>query len=239
MHRVSVVGVPASGKTTVGRRLAASFGVPFVELDAIFHQPGWVELPVDDFRKRVTEALTAPAWVVDGNYSAVRDLVWQRADTVVWLDLPRRRVMYRIILRTVRRALTRERLWNGNREPLSNFYRLDPTKNIIRWTWVKYADYIERYGAAMQDPAYSHLTFVRLRSQHEVGCVPSLMLEWPPNRRSEAPGPSLWDPHCGTSLQYDRGPDRGQPTGVSSASRWTRRLRRVGRAFVSSLRGCE
>ena len=168
MHRVSVVGIPGSGKTTVGRRLAASFGIPFVELDSIFHQPGWVELPVDDFRKRVTEALTAPAWVVDGNYSAVRDLVWQRADTVVWLDLPRRRVMYRIILRTVRRALTRERLWNGNREPLSNFYRLDPAKNIIRWTWVKYADYIERYGTAMQDPAYSHLTFVRLRSQHEV-----------------------------------------------------------------------
>lgn len=168
MHRVSVVGIPGSGKTTVGRRLAASFGVPFVELDSIFHQPGWVELPVDDFRKRVTEALTAPAWVVDGNYSAVRDLVWQRADTVVWLDLPRRRVMYRIILRTVRRALTRERLWNGNREPLSNFYRLDPAKNIIRWTWVKYADYTERYGTAMQDPAYSHLTFVRLRSQHEV-----------------------------------------------------------------------
>ena len=168
MHRVSLVGVPGSGKTTVGRRLAASFGVPFVELDSIFHQPGWVELPVDDFRKRITEALTAPAWVVDGNYSAVRDLVWQRADTVVWLDLPRRRVMYRIILRTVRRALTRERLWNGNREPLSNFYRLDPAKNIIRWTWVKYADYIERYGTAMQDPAYSHLTFVRLRSQHEV-----------------------------------------------------------------------
>ena len=168
MRRVSVVGIPGSGKTTVGRQLAASLGVPFVELDSIFHQPGWVELPVDDFRKRVTEALTAPAWVVDGNYSAVRDLVWQRADTVVWLDLPRRRVMYRIILRTVRRALTRERLWNGNREPLSNFYRLDPAKNIIRWTWVKYADYIERYGTAMQDPAYSHLTFVRLRSQHEV-----------------------------------------------------------------------
>jgi adenylate kinase family enzyme len=168
MRRVSVVGVPGSGKTTVGRQLAASLGVPFVELDSIFHQPGWVDLPVDDFRKRVTEALTAPAWVVDGNYSAVRDLVWQRADTVVWLDLPRRRVMYRIILRTVRRALTRERLWNGNREPLSHFYRLDPAKNIIRWTWVKYADYIERYGTAMQDPAYSHLTFVRVRSQDEV-----------------------------------------------------------------------
>jgi adenylate kinase family enzyme len=168
MHRVSLVGIPGSGKTTVGRQLAASLGVPFVELDAIFHQPGWGELPRDDFRQRVSEALTADRWVVDGNYSAVQDLVWQRADTVVWLDLPRPLVMRRIILRTIRRAVTRERLWNGNREPLTNFYRLDPEKNVIRWAWVKYHEYVERYGAAMHDAAYAHLSFVRLRSRHEV-----------------------------------------------------------------------
>jgi len=168
MHRVSLVGVPGSGKTTVGRQLAASLGVPFVELDAIFHQPGWGELPRVDFRQRVRDALTADRWVVDGNYSAVQDLVWQRADTVVWLDLPRPLVMRRIILRTIRRAVTRECLWNGNREPLTNFYRLDPEKNVIRWAWVKYHQYVERYGAAMHDATYAHLSFVRLRSRHEV-----------------------------------------------------------------------
>lgn len=168
MHRVSLVGVPGSGKTTVGRQLAASLGVPFVELDAIFHQPGWGELPRDDFRQQVSEALTADRWVVDGNYSAVQDLVWQRADTVVWLDLPRPLVMRRIILRTIRRAVTREHLWNGNREPLTNFYRLDPDKNVIRWAWVKYHEDVERYGAAMHDAAHAHLSFVRLRSRREV-----------------------------------------------------------------------
>jgi adenylate kinase family enzyme len=168
MQRVSLVGVPGSGKTTVGRQLAASLGVPFVELDAIFHQPGWGELPRDDFRQRVSEALTADRWVVDGNYSAVQDLVWRRADTVVWLDLPRPLVMRRIVLRTIRRAVTRERLWNGNREPLTNFYRLDPEKNVIRCAWVKYHEYVERYGGAMHDAAYTHLSFVRLRSRREV-----------------------------------------------------------------------
>lgn len=168
MRRVSLVGVPGSGKTTVGRQLAESMGVPFIELDSIFHQPGWGELPPDDFRQRVSEALTAEAWVVDGNYAAVRDLVWQRADTVVWLDLPRRLVMRRIILRTIRRAFTRQRLWNDNREPLTNFYRLDPEKNVIRWAWVKYDEYVERYGAAMHDPAYAHLRFVRLGTKQEV-----------------------------------------------------------------------
>jgi adenylate kinase family enzyme len=168
MQRVCLVGVPGSGKTTVGRQLAESLGVPFVELDAIFHQPGWGELPRDDFRERVSEALAADGWVVDGNYAAVQDLVWKRGDTVVWLDLSRPLVMGRIILRTIRRAVTREHLWNGNREPLTNFYRLDPEKNVIRWAWVRYDEYVERYGAAMHDAAFAHLSFVRLRSRHEV-----------------------------------------------------------------------
>jgi adenylate kinase family enzyme len=168
MRRVSLVGVPGSGKTTVGRKLATSLGVPFVELDSIFHQPDWHELSREDFRERVTDAVAAPGWVVDGNYSSVRDLVWDRTDTVVWLDLPRRLVMRRIILRTVRRAVTRQRLWNGNREPLTNFYRLDPERNIIRWAWVRYAVYVKRYDAAMRDPAYDHLRFVRLRTTAEV-----------------------------------------------------------------------
>ena len=141
---------------------------PFIELDSIFHQPGWTELPHDDFRRRVREALTADAWVVDGNYSAVLDLVWQRADTVVWLDLSRQLVMRRLIRRTLRRTVTRERLWNGNREPISNLVRLDPDKNIIRWAWVKHSEYLERYDAAMHDAAFLHLRFVRLRSQTEV-----------------------------------------------------------------------
>lgn len=168
MRRISIVGAPGSGKTTIGRWLAVSLDVPFVELDAIFHQSGWRDLPRDLFRERVLEALDPEAWVVDGNYSAVQDLVWRRADTVVWLDLPRQVVMQRIILRTLRRAITRERLWNDNREPLTNFYRLNPEKNIIRWTWVKHPVYVERYGAAMHDAVHAHLRFVRLGSQREI-----------------------------------------------------------------------
>src|SRR5262245_11790690 len=168
MTRVSIVGSSGSGKTTVGRQLAARLGVQFIELDSIFHQAGWVDLGREPFRARVREHLDGDGWVIDGNYAAVQDLVWRAADTVVWLDLPRHAVMRRVIVRTVRRMITRERLWNGNREPLSNFYSLDPERNIFRSTWGWYPDVVQRYVNAASNPGNAHLHFVRLRSQREV-----------------------------------------------------------------------
>jgi len=169
MRRVSVVGCPGMGKSTLGRQVADALGVPFVELDAIFHLPGWEDLASDEFRGQVADAIRGDGWVIDGNYTTVRDLVWARADTVVFIDLPRSLMMQRLVRRTIRRAATREELWNGNREPLTNFYRLDPSVNIIRWGWQRHAVYRERYETLARDPANAHLTFVRLRAPRDVG----------------------------------------------------------------------
>ncbi len=106
----------------------------------------------------------SPGWVVDGNFSQVRDLVWARADTIIWLDFPRRIVMRRVVVRTLRRALTREELWNGNREPWSNLWSLDPDRSIIAWSWQGHGHYRAQYRSAMADPAHAHLHFVRLSS---------------------------------------------------------------------------
>jgi adenylate kinase family enzyme len=170
VERISVVGNSGSGKTTLARRLADRYGLEHIELDALFHHPDWQPRPEADIRRLVTERLEAATggWVACGNYSAVRELVWERADTVVWLDVPRRLVMRRVIRRTLRRVLTREELWNGNREPLANLYRWDPNRNIIRWSWMNHAKYANRYGHAMSDQRWEHLTFVRLRSSDDV-----------------------------------------------------------------------
>jgi adenylate kinase family enzyme len=168
VRRVSVVGNSGSGKSTLARELAACLGVPHIELDSVFHQPGWEPLPRDEFERLVAARTNEDGWVVDGNYSAVRPVVWARADTVVWLDLPKRTVMRQVAWRTVRRAVTRQELWNGNREPLANFLSWVPEKSIISWAWHNHAEYRARYGAAAADPANAHLTFIRLTSRREI-----------------------------------------------------------------------
>ena len=167
VRRISVVGNSGSGKSTLARKLAAVLGVPHLELDSVYHQPGWEPLPADEFRRVIAARAAGDGWVIDGNYSAVRPAVWARADTVVWLDPPRRTVMRQVILRTVRRAVTRQELWNGNREPVSNFLSWVPEENIISWAWHSHAKYRNRYAAAVAEPANAHLTFVRLGGRRD------------------------------------------------------------------------
>jgi adenylate kinase family enzyme len=135
VQRVSIVGNAGSGKSTLGRKIAAAISAPFI----------------------------------DGNYRAVivDGVGWKRADTVIWFDLPRHVVMRQVITRSLRRAFTRDELWNGNREELRNLFSWDPTASIIRWAWTQHAKYLERYGSAMLDERYAHIRFIRLRSHHD------------------------------------------------------------------------
>ncbi len=110
-----------NGKTTLGRELARRLDVPFLELDAVAHGPDWTEASKDEMRARVEPFLAGEGWVVDGTYRGkLGDLVLRNADVVVWLDLPLRVWLPRLIRRTARRIVRREELWNGNRETLRN-----------------------------------------------------------------------------------------------------------------------
>jgi len=170
MQRVAVVGCSGSGKTTVASAVAGALDLPHLELDSVFHQPDWTELPTDEFRTAVRSFTNRDAWVVDGNYTrqGVTDIVWLRADTIVWLDLPRSQTMRRIVPRTLGRIARREGLWNGNRERWTNLIDPRPDSNIILWAWTRHPivrdDYEQRYAAAEG----SHLHLIRLRTPEAI-----------------------------------------------------------------------
>ena len=170
----AVVGCTGSGKTTLARKLASQLNLQHIELDALFHQANWTPTPSGEFQSKVSMAIDRAeaegvGWITCGNYLSVSDLLHHRkADCVIWLDLPRSVVMRRVIGRTVKRALIRQELWNGNREKISNLYHWNPERNIIRWAWTKYPEVRSDYETKLTDGSWEHLAVFRLRTVSEV-----------------------------------------------------------------------
>ena len=157
-----MVGTSGSGKTTLATQIAGRLGVPHVELDALHWGPHWTPAAPEVFQARVAAALADEAWVVDGNYSRVRDQIWARADTLVWLDYPLWRIMARLLWRTLRRALRQEDLWGSNRESLYKaFFSRD---SILLWALQTYRRRRREYLPLVRLPPHRELRVVHLRS---------------------------------------------------------------------------
>lgn len=154
----------------MARAVAESLGLPYLELDCVFHLQGWRPKDDEAFRAEVAAFVAGDRWVVDGNYTShgVAQLVWPRADAIVWLDPPLRTVMRRVVSRTLRRVFTREELWNGNREPWTNLYSPNPEKNIILWAATRHAPTRRKYAEMLTDGTWGHLTVFRLRTPGDV-----------------------------------------------------------------------
>ena len=165
-ERIAVVGVTGSGKTTVAEALAGLYGVPHIELDALHWGPDWQEPPLEVFRQRVSQALEGPAWVADGNYSKVRDVVWGRATTLVWLDYSLPVVYWRLIWRTLERLVTRKKLWNGNRETLRGM--LFSRDSLLFYAMPSQRKQRMHYPQILAQTEYSHLQIIQARSPREI-----------------------------------------------------------------------
>ena len=166
-QRIIVIGATGSGKTTLAENLARCLGVPHIELDALHWEPNWMHASNEEFRLRVTVASSASAWVADGNYGICRDILWGRAQAVVWLDYSLWTVFWRLWKRTWRRWWTRELLWGINREPLLVHFKLWSDESLIRWLFKTYWRRKRQYPALFASPEYSRLMVVHLRSPQQ------------------------------------------------------------------------
>lgn len=159
--RINVTGASGSGKSTFAAALAQRLGFPCIEQDALFWGPNWTESPDAVFLPRLAEATAGDVWVVDGNYTRARPVYWPRLHTVIFLDYPRRLVMWRVVTRTLRR----EELWHGNRESMLN--ALFSRDSIIRWSWNAHPRRRLKFEQDLTDPAYTHIRFVRFTAPRQ------------------------------------------------------------------------
>lgn len=164
-RRVLVAGTSGAGKSTLATSMARRLGLPYVEMDALFHGPRWTPRPefVDDVRRLVRQ----PDWVTEWQYRQARPVLLGYADTMVWLDHPRHFVMRRLVVRTARRRLRREELWNGNSEPPLRTVFTDP-EHLLRWAWRSHGRMREKLDAVLAGEHGARLAVVRLSGQREV-----------------------------------------------------------------------
>ncbi len=160
-----MIGVTGAGKSTLAVALAAKLQAEHVDLDRLHWGPNWTMADTDDFRRRVAAVVSQDRWAVDGNYANVRDLVWPRADCIVWLDYAFPVAFTRLLQRTIRRLCRREELWNGNREQFRiNFLSRE---SIFLWLLKSHREYRMTYPKLLSEDQYRRVAVVRFRTPRE------------------------------------------------------------------------
>lgn len=164
---IVVVGTTSSGKSTLAKALSEKLGSKFIELDALHWEPNWKEAELSVFRERVDKATQAEAWVVAGNYSKVRDIIWSKAEVIIWLDYPFPTVFWRLLTRTIRRGWTHEELWNGNREKFWWHLKLWSDESLFKWLFKTYWRKKREIPALLLQPEYRHLKLIQFKGPRE------------------------------------------------------------------------
>jgi adenylate kinase family enzyme len=158
------VGSCGSGKTTVAKRVARLLGTSSVHVDDYIWLPGWKLRERGQMLSLVEERLSGDDWVMEGNLGRDATRLWRiadRADLLIWLDLPLRVTFWRLVRRCLRRSLLRQTCCNGNRETLrQNFLS---SKSILLYAWQTRRLRRVIYGKLLRTRPH-----VRLTSQEEV-----------------------------------------------------------------------
>lgn len=102
MERIMVIGVSAgAGKSTFARELGRVMELPVHHLDAYFWKPGWIERDKKEFREAQVHLAAKSRWIIEGNYGSTMDIRLPACDTLIQLELPLWRCLWRVVKRRI------------------------------------------------------------------------------------------------------------------------------------------
>jgi len=160
MKRISIIGIPGTGKTTLSNELSTRLKIPTYELDGIVWRDTGIA-SIEDFRSATDIITCCETWIVDGTYTKLRDLIWSRCDTVIWLDYSLSLIVWRITKRNIIRMVKRHKLWDGHYMTLSRgFFAAD---SVLRSAIRKWLNHRRKYEALLQQSEYSHVSILRFK----------------------------------------------------------------------------
>jgi len=167
-NRVIVIGTTGSGKTTLAKQIAQQYGHTHIEADSLRFLPGWQVRSPEEFRALVDKKTQAERWVIDGNYSVTRDIVWARADNIIWLDYSLPINLWRLTRRTLKRAWTQEDLWGtGNRESFRQQLQFND-ESLFYWFFKTYWRRKKETPELFKEYPHLHVTHFTHPHQTEV-----------------------------------------------------------------------
>ncbi|MEY4418120.1 MAG: hypothetical protein RIQ88_558 [Actinomycetota bacterium] len=164
-RRIFIVGTSGSGKSTLAKELADAIGYDHVEIDALYWLPNWTKREKAEFDRLYQQAMKSSGVISDGNF-LTHGVTLGQGDCLIWLDLGRLTISRRILLRSVKRVVTREKLWSGNQEQVRFLFSFNPELNPVLWSWKSYERRKKEYAALIN--SVSDATVYRIQNKTDL-----------------------------------------------------------------------
>jgi adenylate kinase family enzyme len=164
MKKIIIIGPSGAGKTVLAKKISNILSIPHIELDRNNHQENWQPVDKVEFVRTVRSMTSEDSWIFCGNYFSTLGIeFWKQADTIIWCDFSFPLVLGRLLRRTAYRILTRQLLWNSNRETFRlNFLSSD---SVILWMMKSWNRQKKRYNSLFSKANdLPNIDLIRLKS---------------------------------------------------------------------------
>ena len=163
LKRIIIVGNCSSGKTRLAINISEILNIAHFELDNFRWKPNWQKAPIEEYKEKSIKAASLESWVMDGNCDGIKEQIFTRATTMIWLNYPLYYVFFRALKRTIKRVITKERFFANNYETFKHAFLC--SESVLLQILQKHSKRRKEYSNIKN--LYPNLIMIELKSHRE------------------------------------------------------------------------